>query len=545
MADDFKDSGLAHLLAVSGQNVTLLAILALPLLGALGLGRRARLAAVLGLIGLYVPLTGAGPSVLRAGAMGAAATVAALGGRPGSRWYALGLAAAFTLVLDPRAWLDPGWQLSFAAVVGIFCLSPWFRKLLRRLPGALAEGAALTVAATLATAPLAAFHFERLSAVSLLANLVALPAVAPLMWLGLLAAGVAQVSVDAAAFLNALNGYCLAYLAAIARWSADLPHAVLSLDLGSGWKLAGTYAAGAAALLAGRGVLGALHSRGVRRRAVVPLAGAFALAVVGAGLALEHPAPGPPDRFTVSFLDVGQGDATLLQAPGGLAALIDGGPADAGVVDKVREAGARSLDLVVLTHPQADHEDGLEAVVRELPVAVLLDGGHGARTPVHRRILALARRQGTRVVGGRAGQVLRVGPIRVRVLSPERGFAAHGGEEVNDRALVLVASYGRFDVLLPADAESNVTATLPLPPVEALKVAHHGSEDPGLPALLERLEPQIAVIEVGAHNPFGHPDADTVEALRGRVPVVHRTDREGGIRISLTPTGPVVSAGHS
>ena len=104
---------------------------------------------------------------MRAGAMGAAATVAQLSGRPASRWYALLLACAFTLAIDPRAWLDAGWQLSFAAVVGIFCLGPAIRRSLQMLPAPLAEGAALTVAATLATAPLMAFHFERLSVVSL------------------------------------------------------------------------------------------------------------------------------------------------------------------------------------------------------------------------------------------------------------------------------------------------------------------------------------------------------------------------------------------
>ena len=123
MSEDFKRSGLAHLLAVSGQNVTLLAMLAWPLLGALGLGARSAPVGVLGLIALYVPLTGAGPSILRAGAMGAAGTLAALAGRPASRWYALLLAAVVTLALDPRAWLDVGWQLSFAAVVGIFALA--------------------------------------------------------------------------------------------------------------------------------------------------------------------------------------------------------------------------------------------------------------------------------------------------------------------------------------------------------------------------------------------------------------------------------------
>ena len=123
MADDFKRSGLAHLLAVSGQNVTLLALLAWPLLGALGIPRGPRLWAVVALTALYVPLTGAGASIVRAGAMGIAGTLAALAGRPASRWYGLLLACAVTLGLDPRAWQDVGWQLSFAAVVGIFALA--------------------------------------------------------------------------------------------------------------------------------------------------------------------------------------------------------------------------------------------------------------------------------------------------------------------------------------------------------------------------------------------------------------------------------------
>ena len=120
MREEFNRSGLAHLLAVSGQNVTLLAILAWPLLALAGLGRRGRLVGTLALIALYVPLTGAGPSIVRAGTMGAAGVVAALAGRPASRWYALLLAAAVSHAIDPRAWQDAGWQLSFAAVVGIF-----------------------------------------------------------------------------------------------------------------------------------------------------------------------------------------------------------------------------------------------------------------------------------------------------------------------------------------------------------------------------------------------------------------------------------------
>jgi competence protein ComEC len=542
MVDQFKAAGLAHLLAVSGQNVTLLAVLALPLLAALGLGRRARLIAVLVLIAVYVPLTGSGPSILRAGAMGAAATVAMLSGRPASRWYGLLLATAVTLALDPRAWLDVGWQLSFAAVVGIFCLVPWLRRALVKLPRPLAEGAALTVAATAVTAPLMAFHFERVSIVSLLSNLIALPVVAPIMWMGMLAAAAAQVSVFPAVLLNGLNRFCLAYLAAVAGWSAGLPSAVLSVSLGSPLALCAAYAIPAVLLALGR----ARGQRLQRLRWIVGrrtfVVGAAVLLVITAW-ALRSPRPDAPGGFTVSFLDVGQGDATLLQAPGGETALIDGGPSQDDLVAKLRERGTRSLDLVVLTHAQADHEDGLEAVVRELPVSLLLDGGRGARARAHRRIISLARERGTEVIPGRAGETLRLGAMRLRVLSPDRAQAA-ADEEPNDRAIVLIASYHGLDVFLPADAESNVTLGLPLRPVEILKVAHHGSQDDGLESLLGRLEPQIAVIEVGERNRYGHPHPRTLETLESSVPTVLRTDRDGDVRIALGSAGPSIATDY-
>src|SRR5919197_6242911 len=158
--------------------------------------------------------------------MGAAGTVGALAGRPGSRWYSLLLAAAVTLALDPRAWQDVGWQLSFAAVAGIFLLVPGLLRAFARLPEPVAAGAALTIAATVATAPLMSLHFGRFSIVSLPANVAALPAIAPVMWIGMLASAAAQVSLVPAELLNALDAYLLGYVSSIARWSAGLPGAV-------------------------------------------------------------------------------------------------------------------------------------------------------------------------------------------------------------------------------------------------------------------------------------------------------------------------------
>ena len=527
---DFQRSGLAHLLAVSGQNVVLLAMLALGAGMVAGLRLRPRLALALVLVVLYVPLAGGGPSIQRAGVMGAAGLVAALAGRPASRWYALGLAVVGTLALNPRASGEVGWQLSFAAVVGLLALAPRWREGLRRarVPGPLADAGAVTAAATVATAPLMALYFEQVSLASLPANLAAAPAVAPVMWLGMLAIAAAQVSAALCVPLNALSGPLLAYVEWVAHVAAQPPAAALPVRLGGPVGLALTYAAGGAALLAAGRVWRWLG----RRRVTVAVLG-VGLAGLALAPALDAKDGPPPGEFVVSFLDVGQGDATLLQH-GGASVLVDTGPPGGPILRRLAEAGVERLDTLLLTHAQTDHEGMALEIVRAYRPRIVLDGGAGWSTPVQRGLPATR----TRAVAAHAGQSLTLGGIRLKLLWPPRpppGWRPEG--DPNTRAVVALASVGSFDVLLPADAESDVTGPLELPPVEALKVAHHGSEDAGLPALLARTRPSFAAIEVGRGNTYGHPTAPTLAALRAVVPRVYRTDRDGTVRLRVSAAG--------
>jgi competence protein ComEC len=526
---DFKRSGLAHLLAVSGQNVVLLALLVLGAGMALGLPLRARLGAALALVALYVPLAGGGPSIQRAGVMGAAGLVAALAGRPSSRWYALGLAAVVTLAVNPRASGEPGWQLSFAAVAGLLALVPRWSEALRRarVPGPLADALAVTAAATLTTAPLMALHFEQVSLASLPANLVAAPAVAPVMWLGMGSIAVAQVAPVLCAPLNALNGSLLAYLEWVAHVAAQPPAAALPVRIGGPAGLVASYAAGAGLLaLAGR----AWRRAGPRGRLALPaMLGVTPLAVLALLVTHRGPAPPRPGELVVSFLDVGQGDATLLQRAGA-SLLVDTGPPGGPILRRLKEAGVQRLDALLLTHAEADHEGMALDIVRAFHPRLVLDGGAGWPTVVQRGL----RVAHVRTVAAHAGQELTLGGVRLRLLwppPPAPGWRPDGNP--NDRAVVAVASAGPFDLLLPADAESEVTGPLELPGVEALKVAHHGSDDPGLPALLARIRPQFAAIEVGRDNTYGHPTPATLAALRRAVPQVVRTDRDGTVRLHV------------
>lgn len=522
LRQDFRAAGLSHLTAASGQNVALLATLVLTLCGWIGVGWRSRLGLVLALIALYVPLAGAGPSIQRAGVMGAAAVVAMIAGRPAARWYALLLAAAVTLVIDPRAIEQPGWQLSFAAVVTIFLLGGRLRDALgrKRVPHPLAEAVAMTAAAMIGTAPVIALHFDRVSLVALPANVLAAPAVPVIMWLGLAASAVAQVSVGLALPFTLIAAVPLRYLAWLGHVAASVPGAKLAM-------------APVPAALVSAGAVAALVWRRARALAVAGLVAIVAgLAVAQARTPSRRAAPAVA---RITFLDVGQGDATLLQDHAA-AVLIDTGPPDGGIVAQLRHAGVRRLDLLVITHAEADHEGGAQAILNAVPVGLVLDGRDGRVEPLGARIVATANARRVRRVAAAAGQVLRVGRIVIRVLwPPPEPLAWHRDDDPNLRAVVAEAAIGGLRVFLGADAESEVLAGLDLRPVDVLKVSHHGSADPGLPDTLTRLRPSIATIEVGRPNPFGHPTASTLRALQDAGTRVYRTDRDGNV--SVEPEG--------
>ncbi len=576
--DDFRRSGLSHLLAVSGQNVALLGLLAMLVLAALGVPLRERLVWVIAAIAVYVPLAGAGPSIQRAGVMGAATLLATLGGRRSSRLHALALAAVVTLSIDPGIAADVGWQLSFAAVVGILLLATPLRRAIAAplgsggLRGALVEGLAITIAATVATAPLIAFHFETLSTTTLLANVLAMPAVAPAMWLGMASAAASQVPGFPVEPLNGLNALLLAYIAQVAAWLGGPDWAEVEVHLGLVGLVAsylglGVGAATLAAIArrrrlarcrartralgggsredspepprccsaessldpAARPRVGPFSSCRMRHTGIA-LAVVVVLVVVGTSMATggSEPSLAPATGLRIEVLDVGQGDAILLEPAGAPAVLVDGGPAGEDLAGKLAEAGVESLGAAVITHDQSDHAAGIEELLGGFPVARLLYARLGRET------LMEARAAGTSVVRLAAGNQVRSGELRLEVLWPPPELLAEppAGTDPNQLALVMLARWRGFTMLLTADAEAEGVPLDP-GPIDVLKVAHHGSEDAGLAALLDRARPRLAVISVGSGNSYGHPTAATLATLAAHRTHVLRTDLDGDVVIEV------------
>ncbi|HEU5288178.1 MAG TPA: ComEC/Rec2 family competence protein [Candidatus Limnocylindria bacterium] len=551
----FARSGTTHLLAISGFNMTLVATaVSLALRGRAAPPVRAAVA--VSAIVLYSLLVGLSPSVLRAALMAAVAAVGVVSGRRAATANGLCAAIVAMLVADPSAVSDVGLQLSALATAGLVLWQSPVASRLDRLPGALREGIATTVAATLPTIPVVAATFGRVSVVSIVANLVCVPLFPPLMLAGAATSLAGAASLDAARPVALLAFGVAAALRGAVTTFASLPLAALDVPSGPLTAVAVT-GLEVAAVWCVRGLLHrAKVAGGVRRGTLLGqalrsgtlpqlapprwaarrgLAHGLVVAAAAAPAALLVAWPSPPPVARVTALDIGQGDAYLVEA-GDAVMLVDGGPDPARLLD---ELGAtlgpwrRRIDVVALTHAHTDHGAGLLAVLDRYEVGLAIEPrglNPGPLTDLWSKAIA------SRGVVRRAvqmGERFSIGDLRVTVLAPDPDL------RVDVPSLVLHVERGAFSVLFTGDAVDDALARL-LEHPRALRSRvyvppHHGAETPHAAALRLAAHPDVALISVGAGNRYGHPTAPTLAALAGLA--LYRTDHDGSVEISLDGTG--------
>jgi competence protein ComEC len=562
---DLNNTSLSHLIAISGYNVTVVAGLVIGSLAWLLGRRRAALAALLA-IAAYTILTGATPSVVRAAIMGGLFLMATLVGRPGSALTAIVLAAAVMTAHRPLVVHDVSFQLSFAAIVGLVYLSPAIQVRIRQalsplvgtpealqrgIAGVTVENLAVTLAAIAATLPIIALNFQRVSLVAPLANLLALPAF-PLM---LLLSGLDAVAGAVWAPLGHIGAWAawpfLAYLVAVASRLADLPLAALQVpNFGMG-HAALLYAA--IGLLAwwmqptrpGQALLVRAFSLTARpaRRAAAPLrlvstpwlAGGLALA---AGLLWWAALAPSSDRLTVTVMDVGQGDAILIQDPAGHRILVDGGPSGRAISEDLgREMHFwdKDIDLVVLTHPEADHLNGLVTVLERYDVEHILASPVETDSAAYEAWRQAVEQEGAPYYQAAPGEWFDLGRgARLDVLGPPTEPIEGGDDPLNNNCVVLRLTWGEVSFLLTGDLEKAGEDALLSEGGDlhstVLKVAHHGAADATSASLLAAVHPAVAVISVGADNTYGQPSPQVLDRLKDSL--VYRTDLNGRVKLS-------------
>ncbi|MGH3496670.1 MAG: ComEC/Rec2 family competence protein [Nocardioidaceae bacterium] len=524
---DFRTSGLTHLLAVSGTNLTLVVGFLLTVSRRLGLRGYAQIG--VGILGTaaFVVLARPEPSVLRAAAMGlvALAGLGAGGRRRGIR--ALSLSVLVLLLLDPWLARSVGFLLSALATAGILVLGPpWRTALARWMPPLLAEAIAVPMAAQIVCTPVIAAISGQVSLVAVVANLLAGPAVGPATVLGLLAGGTTLVWRPLGHLVGWVAGAAGWWIIEVAHRSASLPGAALT------WST-GLFSLGVLLLLCAGVAAGA---GSVLRR---PLAcGVATLVVVPWMLHPLHPG-WPPSGWVMVACDVGQGDGLVLNAGGGAAVVVDTGP-DPSLMDAcLNRLGISDIPLVVLTHEHADHVDGLPGVLAGRHVGEIEINDLDDPPEQYAHVLAWASAAHVPIRRATFGERRVVGPLAWQVLGPVPGpdgsvSVNEEGSPPNNASTVMLVTTKGIRLLLCGDAEPPAQQAMMVwgqrLRVDVLKVPHHGSRYQD-PAFIAATGARLALISVGAGNDYGHPAPSTISLLRGLGMVVRRTDEDGDVAV--------------
>jgi competence protein ComEC len=539
----FKETDLAHTLAVSGSNLTIILALLIGPPGMAQLVERRGLAPRIGiplrttaLLGgaltlAFVVVCRPDPSVLRAAACGAVVLLALATGRRRSLIPALATAVLLLVLYDPWLSRSYGFVLSVLATGALLTLAPRWSEALRRrrVPPRLAEGLAAAAAAQALCAPVVAVLSARVSLVAVPCNLLAEIAVAPATVLGFAALATAPVAMPVAKALAWCAGWPTEWIAGVARTGAALPGG--GVDWPGSWAGAALLAlVTVAVLLAGRRLL--------RHPWLCGACGVLLVLVVVQPPPLTRVITGwPPPGWRFAMCDVGQGDATVLAVGDGSGVVVDAGP-DPTLVDHcLRTLGITRIPLVVLTHFHADHVAGLPGVLRGRSVGAIETTGFeqpADQVEFVRKEAAVRHIPLTRAV---AGEQRRTGSLSWQVLWPPVR-PAPDPDGPNDASVAMLVRSGGLRLLLLGDLEPPAQQALLRSPqgallggVDVLKVAHHGSayQDP---ELIRRVAPRLALISVGKDNSYGHPAPGTVAALRAEGAVVLRTDRDGALAVT-------------
>jgi competence protein ComEC len=556
--DKFRATGTAHIIAISGFNIAVISACLIQVFSRF-MRRYVSLIVAVGVILLYTILVGADPPVVRAALIGGLSSVALIFGRKGDALTSLAVAAGIMTAWRPFVLWDTGFLLSFGASLGMILYSDKFRQwveaalqrarwsdALKRVVQSIGDALLTTLAAQVMTLPLMLILFRQFSPLSLVANALVLPVQPAVMYLGSTAAMAGWVSLRVGQWLGWAAWLCLTYtircVELVARWvgasgnvghvPAAFPVVYYGILIACTWRPLRTRLSPKALWLELR--------RGFPVKAMVT---ALLIALVLVGLALTSL---PDGRLHVTFLDVGQGDAILVQTPSGRRLLIDGGPSPSTLLAAVGRRipfWDRRIDLVLLSHPHDDHLQGLLAILDRYSVGQVLTSDIPCDTALckewqtkleDRQVPVLVVRQPLQVELG-DGPVLQIFPAQ---------FSS--SEEAQQPSLVARLSWQQVTCLFTGDLEADGLQRLePMGltlPCTVLKVPHHGSDKAVNEEFLSVAQPEVAIISVGAGNRFGHPAPGTLQLLDRLAIQTWRTDQAGDIQCLVDARGYHVSA---
>jgi len=529
----FTEAGIMHILAVSGLHVGIIAMALLAFLGILRLPKKPKLLILILILIMYASITGFRPSVLRATIM----FILLIGGKLLNRNRNLNISlffAAFLILLsNPLILYDAGFLLSFIVTFSIINLSPILQGLFSKIVVWIKSPLAVSTAAWIGIFPLSAYFFSKVSIISIVSNIFIIPLTGIAVILGFVTFFIGLASISFAGIIANINYLVLNLITLIAKSFSLIPFAFVYVAQPSIMVIILYYLT--VFFMVEIFYKKTLSQKIKKKAALIVLSVALLIIIVQVFY--------PVDNLKVNFINVGQGDCILIEAPNKINILIDGGGTpqsdfDVGskiVIPYLRRKGVNEIDLLILTHPHLDHLEGLLPVLKEFKVDMVLDSGLNCDSSEYKEFISLIIKKGIPYHKAKAGDnFIFSNNLEIFLLNPLYDSDFYCESDFNNASIVVKLFYKNTDFLFTGDieeaAEKKLLVWQNILQSDILKVGHHGSSTSTNLEFLDKVDPSIAVITVGK-NHFGHPSQKIIERLEDKNIQIYRTDEDGTIII--------------
>lgn len=528
--ESFRNSGISHLLAVSGANVAYVLILCKFVFQRV-LGRNVSNFLTIIFIVLFTILSGGSASVVRAAIMAIIIIISEFFSQKPNTYASISFAILFILARNPLIICDVGFVLSFSGTLGIVLFEAKINNYMEskikynketvygKVINLMIETLAVTISAQLAVTPIVLYYFNNFSCISILANLVIVPATGSITIVGIVMYITSLIYMPLAKLISYSVYSIIQFVILSSSFFAQLPYSTLLTPTPSIYLIIIYYLA--------------LYNMFFKKSRKVNIA---ILLIVSMLIIISN---FPKSYININMVDVGQGDSIFIETSKGKTILVDTGGTensdyDVGekiLIPYILDRGARKIDYVFLSHMHEDHVEGVISLIKKLKVENIIIGRQGVDTTLYNKIVSLAREKGINIIEVKKGDVINIDGIIFDIILAEEKSA-----NLNNTSLVLKMSYGNISMLFTGDIEKEFEENIGVK-TNILKVAHHGSNSSSTEEFLKNNLPQIALISVGKGNSYGHPNKEVLERLEALGVNIYRTDVNGEIYLKIYKNG--------
>lgn len=554
--EDFRNSSLSHILAISGMHVSYVMLGITFLISKMKFSKKMSKMITIVILLFFIILTGKTASVERACFMSVYAILASLLHKMANVLASISISILIILIINPYSILDIGLQLSYGGTLGIVLIYPIlkkckkskkekakenkFQKLIQKIKEKILDIIRLTVSANLVIFPIILYQYNTMSFTFIISNLLISSIIGIIIILGFMSVFASYIFMPLAKVMFFLTQILLNILAQTAHLCAKLPFSKVYFPTPKIYVILIYYLFLIYIILAKRNIISV---KKISKKIFI----IFIIIVIISNLIVKV----IPKEFTISFIDVGQGDSMLISTPKGKRILVDGGGTrdsenfDVGrqtLIPYLLNKGITKLDYIVISHFDSDHATGVAQILGKIDVSSIILTRQLEENDIYRHILSIAKEKKIKLIYVKEGDVLKIGGIKISIIHPENKLMINN--PMNNNSIVCKVEYNSFSMLLTGDIEMEAEELILRKNInlkaDVLKVAHHGSKTSTTGEFLKAINPKVALIGVGKNNNFGHPSNEVIQRLKENGTRIYRTDENGEISITVNKKGRII-----